>query len=325
MILGHGSYAYVKPLQLSLTLGQVIGEKIINAWSCAGLFTLLEKGKEGKDVMQILAKEFLDAVHQRRAELAELRTHQWQSVQSVFEAVSRVARLCKCMLHVFNVPYNHVGDVTAPVNHVLYFWQYGGKEVFERSIRKVLTQSEWLSGLINEVIKTAASTKSLEPKMAALQAIIKCDSLSLENIKQASELIVELEGGMRRGALNNEKNQFLVKLQSVGKEILKNPVDPSTNSLVKAVLKGLCKFHDKPGVLDLKKDLETYMGTHQSAMASMELINRLDAMIKEREFHWAQLNEAVKACDRANIEQDVLDRMDEFLHELGQISSGQAN
>ena len=299
---------------------------MMSAAGCGGIFSMIENGEQGKEAVTALACELLVSIRQRRDDLDELKQHPWQEVRAIHEALMRIERFCKCMLHLLNVPFHNArdSDSTPAINHVLWFTQYSGKLIFERSMKQVLTGSEYYKALIQDVIKTAASTRTLEPKLAALRASLEKDGLSLENIVEISDLISQLEAGMRRGAVEKEKGKFLIKLQENGKEILNVPVDAGTSSLLKGLLKGLSRFEQVPGVPDMKQNLEQHMTAHHSSMASMELTALLEHAIANREFDSAKLSDAVKACDRTTILSSLLERMDDFLLELCQLAAGQA-
>lgn len=313
-------------MRQQMRTGKAIEDRMMSAASCGGIFSLIENGEQGKEAVIALTQEVLAAIRQRHDDLDELKQHPWQEVRGIHEAVMRMQRFCKCMLHLLNVPFHSASDTdnTPAINHVLWFTQFSGKLIFERSIKQVLTGSEYYKALIQEVTKTAAATRTLEPKLAALRAFLQKDGVSLESIVEISDLISQLEAGMRRGAVDKEKNTFLIKLQEKGKEILNVPVDVGTSSLLKGLLKGLSRFEQVPGVLDMKQNLEQHMTAHRSSMASMELSSLLDNTVASREFDAAKLSDAVKACDRTTILGSLLDRMDDFLLELCQLSAGQA-
>ena len=300
-------------------------DDMMSAWGCSSLFNILEKGDDGAGALTTLASEFLKACIERKGDLAELKAHTWDSIRLVYDSIMRIQRFCKCVLYLLDVAYDTTGDQISPINHVLFFTSYSGKNIFERTVKAMFAEGFW-KGLMEEVVKTSASAKALEPKMNTVTKILgKSSPLTLEDLVSVMEILPELEGGMRKASVHGVKNELLKRLQEKGKEILEEPVASQTNSMIRMVLRGLGGFEAVPGVLDLKKDIEHHMTIHKGAIASMELIGLIEGMIQQRAFDPIKLLEGAKSCDRATVPEALLASMDSYLFEIAQLTSSQAS
>lgn len=306
---------------------QAVADDILAAFGCSALLTMLEQGESHCLALSLLATEFVTQCRDRADELAELRTHPWEAVNAVYTNVNRILTFCKCILHLLNTPYPNDcnEDAVLKIQHVLAFSQYTGKQIFERSVRQLLTEQKFWKDQIDEVIRTGASTKSLEPKHAKFKVLIaKDDAFSLEELEQVSSLIVELERGMRKGSIEAEKRAFFKKLMKQGQALLTAPVVQETSSLVKGLLKCLGMFDDLPGALDLRKNIVEHQTTNRGVIAGMELVGVLEAALKARELNEQVLFDALAAVDRASLPDSLTHRMDEFLLEICQLVSAKA-
>lgn len=300
-------------------------DDMMSAWGCSSLFNILEKGNDGASVLTTLASQFLKMCIEQKDNLAELKSHTWDSIRMVYDTVMRIQRFCKCVLYLLDVAYDTTGDQISPINHVLFFTSYSGKLIFERTVKAMFAEGFW-RGLMEETVKTSASTKTLEPKMNTVTKILgKSSSLTLEDFVSVMEILPELEAGMRKVSVHGVKNEFLKRVQEKGKEILQETVTSQTNSLIRVVLRGLRSFEAVPGVLDLKNEIEHHMTVHKGAIASMELIGLIEGMIKLREFDSIKLLEGAKSCDRATVPEALLASMDSYLFEFAQLTSSQAS
>ena len=277
-----------------------------------------------------MASEFLSLEASLTGELKDLNQHAWPEVQGIAEAVFRVSKFCKCILFLLNknLPHDYKDDGASSIVHVLWFTQYTGKLVFEKAIRQALTADEsYYNTLIQDVMKTAASSKALEPKLINLRKLLQKDdkNLTFEDILSCAGLMEEVKHGMRRGAVKNEEKDLVRKLFAVSDALLETPGDCDvSNAYVKAILKGLGMFEEEPGVLDMLKRIEKFMTSNATTMASNDLSSFLEDMIKSRELDIAKLATLVKQCDRSALSTPLLNKMDEYLLEIMQWVSGQA-
>ncbi len=291
---------------------------------------MLELGEERAEVLGQLASQFLVQEAKLRRELKDLKEHVWPEIQRIGEAIFRVSKFCKCILFLLNqdFPSECKDDGASSIAHVLWFTQYTGKLVFEKAVRQALTaDASYFNTLIQDVMKTAASSKALEPKLIDLRKLLRKDDMRLtfEDIMSCLGLLEEVKNGMRRGAVESEEKDFLGKLFAMGKVLLETPgACDVSNAYVKALLKGLGTFEEKPGVMDMLKTIEKFMTSNASTMASNDLTSFLEGVIKSRELGLGQLSTLVKQCDRSDISTTLLNKMDEYLLEIAQWVSGQA-
>ncbi len=278
-------------------------------------------------VLVDLSKSFLDSLHSRgmKSEMQELSNHPWKEIQGIGEACDRVAKFCHAILYLMNQANSHQ-TMNNPINNVLWFTQYSGKLVFERAVRQSLTMKGcYYEGLIQESVKTAASSKTLEPKLANLGKILeKNGNLSLQDVIAASEDLVNLRAGMRKGSLLEVEKAFFSKLRALAEVAMDPSYNGATTALIKATMKALGLFEAVPGCLDMINENQKYMTQHQAGLASKDLHETLHKMVGLRQFEAGHVLDLAKSCDRAALGEDLASGMEEFLLEIFLILSGQA-
>ena len=284
---------------------------------------MLEAGESSSAQVGLLAHTFLKKMEETRSELDEIRKHPWGEVQLILTACDRIEKFCKALLFLLQGQGGDVSDY-------LFFKEYNGKGIFERAVRRSFgIENGYYTLLGQECIKTAASTKTLSPKLAALQKIVHGDGhLSLEDLVSATSILPELRHGMRKGSLRDEEKSFFAKLRGMAEEITATAATSQplfSAAAIKAVMKALQLFQAVPGAMDLERDIQKFMTTNQGALASKDLEDYLQKnVMKERTVEAGQLLNLVKQCDRTTVGQGLLSKLDEMLLEILHIVSGQA-
>ena len=140
----------------------------------------------------------------------------WTSIamQPILNAYTRVAKFCRCIMHLFCAELPLGVDETTN-DDVTYFVTYDDGELFEKSIRKLLRDpSLWWITEVNDMKKTAATAILGKEKFSELSTLLEGDStMSIAGIKRAFELLEDLKGSMRSQKLGDVVDRFVVPKQ----------------------------------------------------------------------------------------------------------------
>lgn len=259
-----------------------------------------------------LCSSFLKAQEEAQEELDQLRNHPWAEVKEISETTKRIARFCRCI----RLLCNKDDAADSDIKDLLYFTQYKGNLMFEKNTRTSLTSDDgFYKDQVNEVIKTAASTKTLAPKLDQLKELLGKKSVGQNEINKSFQLLDEVRTGMRKGATDAQAQELLDKLSELAENMMQNPSDVS-EGLAKTILDGLDKFSDQPGVLDLSTQLKEFMVSNQGKLASNELMAYLAEVQRTREFDATTLSKVVQSCDGSSIAEDLLASLDCWINDL---------
>ena len=302
---------------------QAVEDGIISGFGSSSLFSLLEAGEPASASIALLAEKVLERIKENSADIEQNQQHPWKQVRAVSDALVRIQRFCKCMLHLLNKNFDS-NDQPA-INNVLAFTQYVGKSIFEKATKAALTTDGYYSGLVSEVVRTAASTKTLQPKLASLQKLLESkQELNLDSITTIADGLEELRQGMRKGSLKSLDSLFLEKLRILAEEIMVLQPITASSAFVKAVMKGLAMYEKEPGVIDVSQNIQKFMTSNKSLMASGDLLKLVENAVKDRDLNPAALKDLVKKCDRTSISPALLQNMEEYLHDLLVVVCGKA-
>ena len=297
----------------------------MNGWGCSAFWSLLEKGEESKECISKMAVAFLDLRKELDSEFQVLRQHDVPEVQLIADSVDRVSRLCRALLLLSNVSVeNDIMGEDTPVSNVLYFTQYSGKLGFERSIRQSFA-SEYYKMVIQDVMKTAVTSKTLTPKLDALKVLLaKEGQLGCEDLVTACNLLSELKAGMRQGSLITQEKAVIQKLTKFAESLLSSGAVSISTLHAKVLLKALSQFQESPGVLDLIHNIEKYMTSHAGILASGDLETYLDKVTEGHTATVVELNPLVTQCDRTTVSKDLLLKLDDHILDICGSAGAQA-
>ena len=313
-----------KTLESRSLTRQEIGEAVVSAFGCSGLFEIVRGGEDKAAALRKFVVAYMDHIDSLGTDMNDITTHAWEEVRSIGESYARATRFCKAIMFLLQIPREGMMN---DFRNVLYFSSYSGKLVFEKAVKTALCEEgTYYELLCQECLKTAATTKTLEPKLQNFRVIInKAGPLGLDDLVTASTTFEELRSGMRKGSLSTEEVIFLDKLKEMGNELVA-PSDASpraSTAEIKALMKALAQFEAVPGALDLHHSVQKWMTTHKAALAAKDLSTGLSNMIKNRDFQPAKLIELVNTCERTMLGEEVLARMDEYLANCLEITAAQ--
>ena len=301
------------------SLAQAIAEHIVSAWGCPAIFSVLEEASEKHhDLLSDLCVAFIKAADTVKEELDNLRSHAWDEVKSICESAKRVERFCRCIQLLEN------GEMAGTVHDLLYFQNYKGPLEFEKNVRTSLCQEGFYKEQAAEVLKTAASSKTLEPKLNELTQLLKKSPFGQTDVARCFELLGEVQAGMRKGAANSQQAALKDRLCKLAEEIMGGSQGALSEDFVSAVLEGLGRFSDQPGILDLANQLQEFMTGNQGILAANGLRTYLEEVQKTREVDHGKLFSLVKSCSGASIDKDFSDCFADLLFEIMSVLCGKA-
>ena len=299
---------------------QAIASSIMRGFGCAAFFNLLEKGQDGAEVLSALVLKFFEKFASFSSDdWSPFENHELPEFQTIIQSMSCLERFFRCLALLLNLDISDAETVGweggNPISSVLYFSQYSGKLVFERAVRQSFNDS-FFQALIQDVMKTAATSKTLLPKHDSFKALLgKPGHLSCEDLLTALSLLQDLKAGMRQGSLKTEEKKFVEKLVSFADFLLGEEPDVSSVH-VKALMKALNQYQGMPGVLDTISSIEKYMTSHSGAMATQDLVAYLDHGVKSRTFECGELLKLLQPCDRTTVGRTLIQKMDEYILDI---------
>eukprot|EP00435_Cladocopium_sp_Y103_P028458 s883_g7.t1 len=279
------------------------------AWGCAAIFSMIDEEGHEK-LLSELCVAFIKAADQVQEELDNLRNHPWEEIKSICEACKRIERFCGCIQLLMN---DEEGAGT--VHDLLYFQNYKGPLAFEKSVRTSLAASSFFKEQAAEVVKTAASTKTLEPKLKELTEILQKSAFGQAQVSRCFELLGEVQTGMRKGAADSQRIRLKERLCTLADEIMSGSQESMSEAFVTTVLDGMGRFSDLPGVLDQASQLQEFMTGNQGTLAANGLRNYLELVKKNREVDHGELGSLVKNCSGASIDKGFSDCFEDLLFE----------
>ena len=134
---------------------------------------------------------------------------------------NRFEQLGRCFTHLFcaNIPEIYQGDIIGDAD-VLFFYQYAGDEVMEKSIRRLFSDSSlWFNGEVLELIQKGAGAALNSDKIGDLQHLLASDAEARTPalLKQATELVKAIRSSTRSQKMSEILGKFVEAwTQSVG-------------------------------------------------------------------------------------------------------------
>ncbi len=269
--------------------------------------------------LQKLCKSYLTNLGNIQEELDEVKAHPWDEIKQVYEAARRIEKFCKCMLLLCN-------DSTAAgcIHDVLWFKNYKGTNLFEKTVKQCLGAAGFFKDQVAEVVKTAASTKSLEPKLKQLQELLRKKDLNQGDLLLCLNLLSEVQSGMRKGAVELESKSLMERICKMAENTMASSASSISESFVQTILDGLERFNEHPGILDMSTQLQSFMTHNQGTLASNALEQHLMTTKDKREVDALALGSLVQKCDTSTVSQSLLDNFENLTFELFTIICGKA-
>ncbi len=221
------------------------------------------------------------------------------------------------------------GGEPAHAKDVLLITNYKGLNVYEKSVRATLTkQGEpvFWQPLIDEVIKTSASTMSLQPLFEQVtQRVAKIEDCSAADLVTLTGDLKKLRNGVRSRPLQGIESKFLNGLKVVSNFILKTKeVEKVKADVLDAVVDGLQLFTKQSGIVDTIAQLNKWVTMNTPVYACNQLELFIDNMCHSRRINMDELAKICKKCQKEKMSESCLGKLETFAVEFLSISFAQA-
>ena len=292
---------------------------------------MLDLGPKAEDALVTLCGGFLDCTT-RSSFLSEMSDA--SSLQVIEQAYKSLGHFCKAICHVFNVEA-HDSDA----GDVMYFVDYVGSSLFEKTIKGVLKkEGSFWAQQVEEIIRTGATAAILKPKHDSfLQSLDKLDgleplSLTPEVADHVSKMVAsykELRSGIRAVELQGISKRFQRQVQALVKDCME--CDGSIGALklsqvgVEMLQLSLELFAAAPGILGQIKEFKAWSLRHKGELACNNFAALIERSMKDdKPVDFPQIKNSLRELSGANKPKELLDAIPSFVRKMLDICLTQA-
>ena len=183
---------------------QEFGEMLVDALSEDAFLEVLRGGVTFKQPLVDFATTFLSSVvstDSAGADFQRLYGSIW--LEPLANAIERIAKMCRCILHFFCVAPPGNNPVPTTDAECFYFSNYAGNHVWERSVKRVLREpGSWWQAELEDMIKKGAGSRLDGDKLKDLTALLNTDSMSMSDFKDGMQIFKLIRGTTRSQKMN---------------------------------------------------------------------------------------------------------------------------
>ena len=233
---------------------------------------ILEVPQDHKEFMVRLAKGFVEL---QRSQTDFLEFIHKSEVSPIADAWNQVSRLCKAILVAFAEPVEGVQP-----SDLFWFAEYKGPNLFERSMKTIVTQSKWWCAQLADVARTASTKPLANGASMKLQALMQDPQIPLtgNELKEVSELFEEVHRSLREMEIKQYSETILAKVK-VTAEALQSTNDLSSVSpqAVDSILKLLTMFGHIPGAPSIQEEFSKWASGAQTILRRNKFLSVLQS------------------------------------------------
>ncbi len=243
--------------------------------------------------------KMIEAIHNDKEKMEAFwaENNSAAATRAIKSTIERAARFYRMVLTLFQ---HEAQGFEEDSDHVIYYLQFSGKDMFEKTVKKILSvdnpapdagisaqASSTLRGLVKDVVRTAASSKILGPKMQTIKqamdvaatadgpdASISSDVLHL--LVEAAQYVRDFREGLRKGkTVDFEKSLRAGLLDAVHKVTHGSGVSGTstiTSDQIAKLENGLRWLEEDQHVLSAQGSLKAFATKHNSAIANKDLL-----------------------------------------------------
>ena len=244
---------------------QALSSGLLAFFTCDEVLMLLKLERNCQKPLMAMCKTYLSSMEEASATMAALRRA--PEMNGIAEAADKIARWCKCFVHIFA---EVVDGVPTDYKDVLAFFNYNGKGLFERMLMKQLTQPEtFWSAASNEIVRCAGKHALLAPQIEELKAALESDSemLKCDTLNRCLVLFKNIEEGSRQLEVEPLQEKLQKKLCNIGRKVLEMQPGQVECALVDTLLAALNRFSKIAGSLSMAKELQQWLYANRGVMA----------------------------------------------------------
>ena len=245
---------------------------------------LLVQGKVIKPTMACLCREYMKMCSMAEGVLSDIE--ELPELLVVHGAVHRVRQFCRCVMRLLGVD---VPGVSTSARDVTFYTEYRGSAMYEKRLKGLLSKagSFWRQAS-DEVIRVGSEAELRAPELKRLrnlaQESFKTQANSLPAVAVLEEVLRlhgELSGHVRDVDLEATTDALVSILKSATASILKEEVKCIPAGLVDAILAGIGKFSDIPGIATCGSSLQAWVAKHRSTVALTDLMAAMEQSTRE--------------------------------------------
>ena len=259
------------------------------------VFCEADKAESVRCMVAFCAK-MIEEIHNDKDQIEAFWPENKRAATVIKPILERAVRFYRLVLTLFQHEAQGFEDDS---DDVIYYLKFSGKDLFEKTLKKLLTAdkpdtdagisaegSTVLRNLVKDVVKTAASSKILGPKMQTIKQAMDvaasagqdastCSDL-LSLLVEAAQYVPDFRDGLRKGkTLDFEKSLKAGLLDAVHK-IVHVSGDSGTSTItsdqIAKLEKGLSWMEEDQHVLAAQGALKTFATKHNSAIAIKDLM-----------------------------------------------------
>ena len=189
------------------------------------------------------------------------------------------------MMHLLGL---HLPGVSTSARDVTFFSDYRGTGMYEKRLKALLSKagSFWRQAS-DEVIRVGSHAELRLPELRQLRKLLNEDLAAdalpgVSMLEEVLKLHAELTGRVRDVDLEAQTEALVTILKSATSTIIKvEDAKGIPAGLVDAMLAGIGKFSDIPGMVTCSSNLQAWVAKHRSAVALTDLIAAMGQSTRE--------------------------------------------
>ena len=231
---------------------QAIAKAMIEVFLNEGWLKLLESPQspaQNKLFILSLAEGFLAQMARQQDMLKFLEASELKPVAAAWH---QIARFCRACLVAFAHP---VEGIELSDQDLFWFSEYKGSNLFDRSIKAIITKEGWWAKQLEDVARTASTRPLSKPGVQKLKTLLdKREQLTARELQEVGTLFEEVQRSLRETELESISDAIVAKLRFAA-EALSQTADVHTVSsdAVDTLLKLLTVFGHRPGVPSIQE------------------------------------------------------------------------
>ena len=263
------------------------------------ILQLLCNAHEVTSLVALIAfsKAMFETIHSEQDQIQTFCQSNVKVQELIKPVIDRSLRFHKTVLALFQAEAIGFAEES---HDVISFLNFTGKDVFEKAVKKILSLDSpeqdssmkqeactFLRKLVKDVVKTAASTKILLPKMQTMKAALESlemEHVEIETLLEAGHMVPQFRDGLRKGMSEDfEKTLKSCLLEHVATIVKAGDAGTSTitSDQLAKLDKSLQLMEEDQHILAAQGSLRQFASKHNSSLAIRDLREWGQEFVKE--------------------------------------------
>ena len=260
------------------------------------ILQLLCNAHEVTSLVALLAfsKAMFETIHSEQDQIQTFCQSNVKVQELIKPVIDRSLRFHKMVLTLFQAEAIGFAEES---HDVISFLNSTAKDVFEKAVKKILSLDSpeqdssmkqeactFIRKLVKDVVKTAASTKILLPKMQTMKAALEMEHVEIETLLEAGHMVPQFRDGLRKGMLEDfEKTLKSCLLEHVATVMKAGDAGTSTitSDQLAKLDKSLQLMEEDQHILAAQGSLRQFASKHNSSLAIRDLREWGQEFVKE--------------------------------------------